>query len=158
MDGIKKEVGEIVDRLAVIFDEEDLDSPDIQNEIEKLGIRLKELTGKTIEECGYFKQYWSYTSLETVVEKILMPKVEKKGMSDEELTELIMKFCDQLDNPTKSEAEMDRFMEILELESGLSNISDYFFYPQLVGLERNPGAEAITKKILEDRKNSVIEL
>ncbi len=158
MEEIKKEVGDIIDRLAVIYDEENVDSPDIQSEIERLGDRLKELTGKTVEECKPFEQYWSYTSLDTVVDKILMPKVEKNGMSDEELTELIKSFCDELDNITMSEAELDRFMERLELESGLSNVTDYFFYPQLVGLERNPGVEAITKKILEDRKNSVIEL
>ena len=33
---IRKEVGEIIDRLAVIYDEEDVDSPDIQSEIERL--------------------------------------------------------------------------------------------------------------------------
>ena len=36
MEDIRKEVGEIIDRLAVIYDEEDVDSPDIQSEIERL--------------------------------------------------------------------------------------------------------------------------
>ena len=158
MNEIREEVRKIVERLAEIFDEEDMEQEAISSEIKALGDRLFEITGKTIDECRYFEQYWTYTSLDTVVDKILMPKIEKKGMSDEELTELIKQFCDELDNPTISEAEMDRFMERIELESGLSNVTDYFFYPQLVGLERNPGVEAITKKILEDRKNSVIEL
>lgn len=33
----RKEVGEIIDRLAVIYDEEDVNSPDILREIERLG-------------------------------------------------------------------------------------------------------------------------
>ncbi len=49
IDSIKKEVGEIIDRLATIFDEEYLDNSDIKEEIGNLEIRLKELTGKTIE-------------------------------------------------------------------------------------------------------------
>lgn len=51
---IKKEVGEIIDRLATIFDEEYLDNSDIKEEIGNLEIRLKELTGKTrtIEEMN----------------------------------------------------------------------------------------------------------
>ena len=158
MSEIREEVGKIIDRLAVIFDEEDLEQEAISNEIKTLGDKLFELTGKTIDECKPFEQYWSYTSLDAVVDKILMPKVEKKGMSDEEITELIGKFCDLLSSPEMSEAEMDRCLEILELETGLTNVSDYFFYPQLVGLEKNAGVEAITKKILEDKKNAVIEL
>ena len=50
MEEARKEVGEIIDRLAVIYDEEDVNSPDILREIERLGARLKELTGKTIED------------------------------------------------------------------------------------------------------------
>lgn len=45
MEEARKEVGEIIDRLAVIYDEEDVNSPDILREIERLGARLKELTG-----------------------------------------------------------------------------------------------------------------
>ena len=158
MSELREEIGKIIDRLAVIYDEEDLQLEAISNEIKTLGDRLFELTGKTVGECKPFEQYWTYTSLDTIVDKILMPKIEKKGMSDEEITELIKKICDELDHPSMSEAEFDRELEILELETGLCNASDYFFYPELVGLEKNPSVEAITKKILEDKKNAVIEL
>ena len=80
MEDIRKEVGEIIDRLAVIFDEEDVDSPDIQSEIERLGERLEELTGKTIDECRYFEQYWSYTSLDDIVDRVLMPEKHVRPM------------------------------------------------------------------------------
>ena len=109
MEDIRKEVGEIIDRLAVIYDEEDVDSPDIQSEIERLGVRLKELTGKTIEECEPFHAYWSYTSLDTVVDLILMPKLEVN----------------------EPEAEADR--DIMLLEKGVLDpyVTDYIFYDDL---------------------------
>ena len=107
MEIIKKEVGEIIDRLAVIYDEEDTDSPEIQSEIERLGVRLKELTGKTIEECEPFHAYWSYTSLDTVVDRILME-------------------CKY-----SSEAESDKDLMLLEKGVLDPNISGYIFWDDL---------------------------
>ena len=75
MEEARKEVGEILDRLAVIYDEEDVNSPDILREIERLGARLKELIGKTIEECRYFEQYWSYTSLDDGSDYLFWPEL-----------------------------------------------------------------------------------
>ena len=123
MSELREEIGKIIDRLAVIYDEEDLQLEAISNEIKTLGDRLFELTGKTVDECKPFEQYWTYTSLETIVDKILMPKIEKKGMSDEEITELIKKICDELDHPSMSEAEFDRELETLLdfYEKGLEN-------------------------------------
>ena len=129
MEDIRKEVGEIIDRLAVIYDEEDVDSPDIQSEIERLGVRLKELTGKTIEECEPFHAYWSYTSLDTVVDLILMPKLEvNEPFTREQIIEIVKRIraCKYA-----SEAEADR--DIMLLEKGVldPNISDYIFWDEL---------------------------
>ena len=55
MDEVKKEVGEIIDRLATIFEEEDREDEEIMEEINTLGERLKALTGKTIEEIGQYE-------------------------------------------------------------------------------------------------------
>ena len=152
MEDIRKEVGEIIDRLAVIFDEEDVDSPDIQSEIERLGERLKELTGKTIEECWYFEQYWSYTSLDDIVDRVLMPEYEPIKLSDEELREKLEKLVDGLNTFIK-ESELDRMILELEIDTGLDNVSDYLFYPELIeGLGKNADAETKIRKILEDRK------
>ena len=151
MDSIKKEVGEIIDRLATIFDEEDLDNSDIKEEIGNLEIRLKELTGKTIEECEPFRQYWSYTDLEDVVDHILMPPVKKEGLSDDELREKLEGLFNEI--ATMKPSKLDRAIEELELETGIDNVSDYIFWPELIeGLGKNPGKEAKIKKILEDRK------
>lgn len=151
MDGIKKEIGEIIDRLATIFDEEDVNNSDIRKETGNLEKRLKELTGKTIEECEPFRQYWSYTSLEDVVDRILMPPVKNEGLSDNELREKLENFFNGI--ATMKPSKLDRAIEELELETGIDNVSDYIFWPELIeGLGKNPGKEAIIKKILEDSK------
>ena len=150
MSEIREEVGKIIERLAVIYYEEDIEQDDISAEIDTLRKKLFDLTGKTIEECEPFQAYWSYTTLDSVVDRILMPKVEKVGMSDEELTEYIYKFCDAI--PVLPEAELDQYIKILEVETGLDYVSDYFFWPESVGLEKNPGVEKIVQKILEDRR------
>ena len=149
MSEIREEVGKIIERLALMYYEEDIEQEDISAEIEALGKRLFDLTGKTIEECEPFQAYWSYTTLDSVVDRILMPKVEKTGMSDEELSDYIHKFCDAI--PVLPEAELDQYIKILEAETGLDDVSDYFFWPESVGLGKNPGVDAIVKKILEDR-------
>lgn len=151
MDSIKKEVGEIIDRLATIFDEEDLDNSDIKEEIGNLEIGLKELTGKNIEECEPFRQYWSYTNLEDVVDRILMSHAKKEGLSDNELREKLENFFNEIS--TMKPSKLDRAIEELELETGIDNVSDYIFWPELIeGFGKNSGKEAIIKRILDDRK------
>jgi len=41
----------------------------------------------------------------------------------------------------------------LELETGISNISDYIFYPDAAGLNRDADEPEIIAKILEDRNS-----
>ena len=95
MEEARKEVGEIIDRLAVIYDEEDVNSPDIREKLEKL-----------ISEISTIK-------------------------------------------PSK----LDRIIVELENDTGLDNVSDYLFWPELIdGLGKNADAETKIKKILEDRK------
>lgn len=44
-------------------------------------------------------------------------------------------------------------MKDLENDTGLDNVSDYLFWPELIdGLGKNADAETKIKKILEDRK------
>ena len=129
MEIIKKEVGEIIDRLAVIYDEEDTDSPEIQSEIERLGVRLKELTGKTIEECEPFHAYWSYTSLDTVVDRILMPELEVNApFTKEQIIEIVKRIQEC---KYSSEAESDKDLMLLEKGVLDPNISYYIFWDNL---------------------------
>ena len=110
------------------------------------------MTGKTIDECRYFEQYWSYTSLDDIVDRVLMPEYEAIKLSDEELREKLEKLVDGLNTFIK-ESELDRMIMELEIDTGLDNVSDYLFWPELIdGLGKNADAETKIKKILEDRK------
>ena len=151
MDSIRKEVSEIIDRLAIIFDEEDVDSSDIKSELEKLENRLKELTGKTIEECEPFRQYWSYTSLDDVVDRIMMPPAGEARLSDDELRTKLERFFDEI--ATMKPSKLDRVIMELENETGIDNVSDYIFWPELIeGLGKNCEKDKRINKILSDRK------
>ncbi|MDE5782565.1 MAG: hypothetical protein K2I03_14005, partial [Lachnospiraceae bacterium] len=61
-------------------------------------------------------------------------------------------------NQIEDEAELDYWMNVLEIETGLNNITDYIFYPDLVGLELDASLDEIIAKILIDKKKSYIEL
>lgn len=77
---------------------------------------------------------------------------KKCGMTDEQLTELIRRICElDFDVPQNAlEATNDYFLEVLEIETGLSDITDYIYYPEEVGLKPDAGLDEITAKILAD--------
>lgn len=54
---------------------------------------------------------------------------------------------------TIKSSKLDRIIVELENDTGLDNVSDYLFWPELIdGLGKNADAETKIKKILEDRK------
>lgn len=152
MDNTRKEVGEIIDCLAVIFDEKDVENTEIKKEIENLESRLKKLTGKTIEECEPFRNYWSYTSLEDIVDRIMMPpSTNLSELSDGELRDKLNKLFDEI--ATMKPSKLDRTILELEAETGIDNVSDYIFWPEMIeGLGKHAEQEAIINRILADRK------
>lgn len=77
-----------------------------------------------------------------------MASPQKKNMTNEQITELVKKIW-EAEFPM---AEMDYWLEVLELETGLSNAVDYIYWPDLVGLSLDVSFEDIAKKILEDKK------
>lgn len=142
-------VMEIIDRLAVIFDEEDYEDDDvIKEEISELESKLIELTGKNIEQCQPFQNYWAYTDLETVAKRILMPAPQKENLSDEQLREIF----DDIVYVRQDEAEMDYLLEVLKVETGIEYVEDYIYCPDAVGLSLNASFDEIFEKILLDRK------
>lgn len=58
---------------------------------------------------------------------------------------------EKIANVEYSESEMDYQLDVLEKETGLINVSDYIFYPNLIGLELNADVQEIIAKILADR-------
>lgn len=141
IDGLKlKQTMEIIEKIA------DCDNDDEITEHEKA---LREITGKAELSAENCFEYWSWTSLEELARIFLMPLPEYQGLSDEKLAEIITKICEA----EYSESEMDYQLEVLEKETGLSDVSDYIFYPDEVGLSMEADISEIVAKILSDRKS-----
>ena len=80
-----------------------------------------------------------------------MSHAKKEGFSGNELREKLENFFNEI--ATMKPSKLDCAIEELELETGIDNVSDYIFWPELIeGLGNNPGKEAIIKRILDDRK------
>lgn len=153
----KQEVMHIIDTAATLFEESDYENDEtVKNNLKQLDFRLKEITGKEDISVDNYHSYWSYKSLETVAKEALMHKPEKQGLSDKRITEIIKNIFEY--NQIEDEAELDYWMNVLEIETGLNNITDYIFYPDLVGLELDASLDEIIAKILIDKTKSYIEL
>ena len=141
------ETMDIIDRIAEIFETGAKEEYD--DEFNNLQIRLRELTGKPDIDISSLAEYWSWISLEDLARSVLMPTPEKKGLSDEEIAEIVTDICEC----EYSDSELGYYLELLKLETGLVNISDYIFYPNMVGLEYSADVSDIVEKVLLDRKN-----
>ncbi|MDE5824035.1 MAG: hypothetical protein K2H91_05040, partial [Lachnospiraceae bacterium] len=76
----------------------------------------------------------------------LMIPPEKEDLTDEQIKEIV------LDILKHDEAEMDWWLNFLEVNTGLDNLTDYIFYPDLVGLDRDASLEQIADRIIADLK------
>lgn len=140
-------VMEIIDKAAVLMEEKDCDSDEeAKKELEQLQKNLREITGNKKIEMNNFQAYWSYTDLETVAYKALMPSPLKTDLTNEQLKEIVLHIMDF------GEAEMEWWVEYLEINTGLDNLTDYIFAPDLIGLDLHATLEQIADKIITDRK------
>lgn len=133
-----KKVMDLIDKLA---------EPDDSDDIARLELELREITGKSDLSANECKEYWGWTSLEELAKRFLLPIPQAQGLSDEELAIIVEKIA----NVEYSESEMDYQLDVLAKETGLINVSDYIFYPDLIGLELNADVQEIIAKILADR-------
>ncbi len=137
---------EIIDRAASLIEKKNYENDaEVMRELTILDNRLKELAGNDEVSVYDFEAYWSYQDLEESAVQALMPKPEKKGISDKEIADIVK-------NINNSPEKTDYWLEILEKETGLENISDYIFWPDEIGLEINASIEEIIHKIFQDRK------
>lgn len=122
------------------------------SELTALQKQLREITGDEKLQITDYYAYWSYTSLETVARNVLHQPPVKTGMTDEQLTELIRRISElDFDVPENAlEATTDYFIQVLEIETGLDDVSDYIYCPEEVGLDLQAGLDEITAKILAD--------
>lgn len=145
------QVKEIIDKGAALIEEIDYHKDKrADKELASLQEELRRITGKKKLSIRSFAQYWACTDLETAARIALMPEPVKTGMTDEQITKLFYFFMQSLGD----EAITDYFLNILKVETGLENITDYIFWPDLVGLDLDASEEAILRKILEDRKKT----
>lgn len=133
-----KKVMDLIDKLA---------EPDDRDDIARLELEIREITGKSDLSANECKEYWGWTSLEELAKRFLLPTPQAQGLSDEELAIIVEKIA----NVEYSESEMDYQLDVLAKETGLINVSDYIFYPNLIGLELNADVQEIIDKILADR-------
>lgn len=142
------EVMDIIEAAAELMDisgyESDAESISRLEEYQK---RLIAITGNNKLDIEDFREYWGWTSLETVARKALMPPPEKTELTDEQIKEIVTNVTS-----LEEEEQMDWYLDFLEINTGLDNLTDYIFYPDLVGLDRNADLNQIADKIIADRK------
>ena len=117
----------------------------LRKELEELQSRLRALTGN---QNIQIKDYWHYdeaVSLDTAARGALMHPPAKEEVTDEQIRDIVVHILEH------DEAEMDWWLLYLEVNTGLDNLTDYIFYPDLAGLDGEPSLEEIAEKIIEDR-------
>lgn len=141
------EVKKIISDADSLMTEKDCENDAIyKKELEALQDRLREITGNAQIKI---RDYWRYdeaVSLETVARGALMSPPEKEELTDKQIKEIVVKILEH------EEAEMDWWLNYLRVNTGLDNLTDYIFYPDLVGIDREASLEQIADKIIEDRK------
>ena len=137
---------EIIEKVASLMAERDcVQDQKAREELAELQDRLRELARNQRLQIIDFQRYWSYTSLETMARKALMAPPSKDNVSDEQIKEIVLGILKH------EEAEMDWWLEYLKVNTGLVNLTDYIFYPNLVGLDMQATLEQIADKIITDR-------
>lgn len=141
------EIMDIIEKAASLMEEKDCEGDHkAKKELEQLQKKLREISGNSGIEIRNFREYWGYTDVETVARKALMMPPVREHVTDDEIKEIVLNILKH------SEAEMDWWLQYLEINTGLSNLSDYIFYPNLVGLDGQAELDEIADKIIADSR------
>ena len=148
------EVMELIEKAASVMAEKDDSDPAVKRELEDLQNKLREITGNKKLKITEFQRYWAYTGLETMAKKALMLPPEKCDVTDDQIREIVLyAFCDDFFK-SHYEADVDYWVDFLEINTGLKYLSDYIFYPDMMGMDNNATLEQIADRIIAD-KNSL---
>lgn len=139
-------VMELIERANFLMTEKDSGDETVIKELNELQDKLRNLTGKSRIAIESFKRYDAVTDLKTISKKALMSEPEKEDLTDEQVREIVLN-CLKYD-----ETGQDWCLNFLKLNTGLKNLTDYIFYPNLIGLDGNASLEQIADKINADRK------
>ena len=147
------EVMELIEKAASVMAEKDDSDPAVKRELEDLQNKLCEITGNIKLKITEFQRYWAYTSLETMAKKALMLPPEKCDVTDDQIREIVLyAFCDDFFK-SHDEADVDYWVNFLEINTGLEYLSDYIFYPDMMGMDNNATLEQIADRIIADKNN-----
>lgn len=141
------EVKKILSDANSLMTEKDCENDAIyKKELEALQDRLREVTGNAQIRIRDYWRYDAAVSDETAARGALMSPPEKEELTDGQIREIVVNILNH------EEAEMDWWLDYLRVNTGLDNLTDYIFYPDLVGIDREASLEQIADKIIEDRK------
>ena len=136
----------IIEKAAELMAEKDCDNDkDAKKALTNLQRDLRELTGNTKIKIKDFRRYWSYTDLETMARKALMSPPPKAELTDAQIREIVTSIL------SFRGAELDWWLNYLRINTGLENLTDYIFYPDFFGLDRQATLDEIAGKIIADR-------
>ena len=147
------EVMELIEKAASVMAEKAADDPAIKQELDDMQNKLREITGNKKLKITEFQRYWAYTSLETTAKKALMLPPEKCDMTDEQIKEIVLYAFSADFFKSHDEADQEYWLRFLEINTGMKNVSDYIFYPDMMGMEISATLEQIADRIIAD-KNS----
>lgn len=140
------EVKKIICDADLLMTEKDCENDNVsKKELEELQNRLREITGNCQIKIRDFWHYDEAISLETAAKGALMSPPEKEDLTDGQIKEIVVNILKH------DETEMDWWLQFLTVNTGLENLTDYIFYPDLVGLDGESSLEQIADKIIEDR-------
>ena len=145
------EVKELIERAASVMAEKaGSDNPAVKQELEDLQNKLREITGNKKLKITEFQRYWAYSNLETMAKKALMLPPEKCDMTDDQIREIVLNVFDDDYLKSHGEAAVDYWLDFLEINTGLEYLSDYIFYPDMMGVDNNATLEQIADRIIAD--------
>lgn len=137
----------IIEKAAEFMAENDCENDKKAQEIlEKLQQDLRIITKNSKLEIRDYQRYWSATDLETVAKGALMPVPIKEDLTDVQIKEIVVNILKH------DETEMNWWFHYLKVNTGLDNITDYIFYPDIVGMDCNSSLEQIADKIIADKQ------
>lgn len=141
------EAMKMIEDAAALMAEKDCDGDkEAKENLEKLQQDLRNITGNKKLEIKNYQRYWAAADLKTTAKKALMPIPIKEDLTELQIKEIVTNILKH------DEAEMDWWLNYLKVNTGLDNLTDYIFYPDVVGLNEQATLEQIADKIIADKK------
>lgn len=119
----------------------------LKQKLDALQERLRSVTGNKNLNVTDFQRYWEATDLKTVAKTALRLPPEKCDVTDDQIKEIVINIL------KNDEADMDYWFKFLKVNTGLTDITDYIFYPNLKGMEQDATLEQIADRIIADKNN-----